>query len=229
MAATKLKTAFSVEKAHKTQIRLSERIILKDEIPDRIRFVAGVDVAYAKDVSIAAIAVLDFNSLRLEESQIAICKTLFPYIPTLLSFREIPPAVQAIRKLQSQPDVFLVDAHGYAHPYRCGFASHLGLIIKKPTIGVAKSMLIGTLEKSEQNKINVMIRHKGEIIGAEITTKPKQKPVYVSVGNMISLDTAIKIVKQCILDSRIPEPIALAHEIATAAKRKINISANTDK
>lgn len=229
MAATKLKTAFSVEKAHKTQIKLSERIILKDEIPDRIRLVAGVDVAYAKDVSIAAIAVLDFNSLRLEESQTAICKTLFPYIPTLLSFREIPPAVQAIRKLQAQPDVFLVDAHGYAHPYRCGFASHLGIIIKKPTIGVAKSMLIGTLEKSEQNKNNVMIRHKGEIIGAEITTKPKQKPVYVSVGNMISLDTAIKIVKQCILNSRIPEPIALAHEIATAAKRKINISANTDK
>lgn len=229
MAATKLKTAFSVEKAHKTQIKLSERIILKDEIPDRIHLVAGVDVAYAKDVSIAAIAVLDFNSLRLEESQTAICKTLFPYIPTLLSFREIPPAVQAIRKLQAQPDVFLVDAHGYAHPYRCGFASHLGIIIKKPTIGVAKSMLIGTLEKSEQNKNNVMIRHKGEIIGAEITTKPKQKPVYVSVGNMISLDTAIKIVKQCILDSRIPEPIALAHEIATAAKRKINISANTDK
>lgn len=229
MAATKLKTAFSVEKAHKTQIKLSERIILKDEIPDRIHLVAGVDVAYAKDVSIAAIAVLDFNSLRLEESQTAICKTLFPYIPTLLSFREIPPAVQAIRKLQAQPDVFLVDAHGYAHPYRCGFASHLGIIIKKPTIGVAKSMLIGTLEKSEQNKNNVMIRHKGEIIGAEITTKPKQKPVYVSVGNMISLNTAIKIVKQCILDSRIPEPIALAHEIATAAKRKINISANTDK
>jgi deoxyribonuclease V len=229
VAATKLKTAFSVEKAHKTQIKLSERIILKDEIPDRIHLVAGVDVAYAKDVSIAAIAVLDFNSLRLEESQTAICKTLFPYIPTLLSFREIPPAVQAIRKLQAQPDVFLVDAHGYAHPYRCGFASHLGIIIKKPTIGVAKSMLIGTLEKSEQNKNNVMIRHKGEIIGAEITTKPKQKPVYVSVGNMISLDTAIKIVKQCILNSRIPEPIALAHEIATAAKRKINISANTDK
>ena len=229
MAVTKLKTAFSVEKAHKTQIKLSERIILKDEIPDRIRFVAGVDVAYAKDVSIAAIAVLDFNSLRLEESQIAICKTLFPYIPTLLSFREVPPAVQAIQKLHAQPDVFLVDAHGYAHPYRCGFASHLGLILKKPTIGVAKSMLIGTLEKSEQNKNNVMIRHKGEIIGAEITTKPKQKPVYVSVGNMISLNTAIKIVKQCILDSRIPEPIALAHEIATAAKRKINISANTDK
>jgi deoxyribonuclease V len=221
---TKLKTAFSVEKAHETQIRLSKKIILKDQIPDTIRFVAGVDVAYANDVSIAAVAVLDFSSLKLEESQIAICKTLFPYIPTLLSFREIPPAVKAIQKLHVQPDVFLVDAHGYAHPFRCGFASHLGLIIKKPTIGVAKSILIGIIEKSEENKYISLMKHRGEIIGAEVATKPKQKPVYVSVGNMISLNTAIKIVKQCILDSRIPEPIAVAHEIATTTKRKINIS-----
>lgn len=229
MATTKLKTAFSVEKAHKTQLKLSEKIVLKDEIPGSIRFVAGVDVAYAREVSIAAIAVLDFKSLRLEESQTAICKTRFPYIPTLLSFREIPPTVLAIQKLHTNPDVFLVDAHGYAHPYRCGFASHLGLVIKKPTIGVAKSMLIGTLEKSKQNKDTVIIRHKSEIIGAQIKTKPEQKPVYVSVGNMISLKTAIRIVKHCTLDSRIPEPVALAHKIATAEKRKINISANTDK
>ncbi len=229
MAATKLKSAFSVEKAHETQLKLSEKIILKDEIPRAIRFVAGVDVAYAKDFSIAAIAVLDFKSLRLEESQTAICKTRFPYIPTLLSFREISPTVLAIQKLHTQPDVFLVDAHGYAHPYRCGFASHLGLVIKKPTIGVAKSMLIGTLEKSGQNKDTIMIRHKSEIIGAQITTKSGHKPIYVSVGNMISLKTAIKIVKHCILDSRIPEPVALAHKIASTEKRKINISANTDK
>jgi deoxyribonuclease V len=229
VGVTKLKTAFSVEKAHETQIKLSKKIILKDQISGIIRFVAGVDVAYAKDVSIAAVAVLDFNSLRLKESQIAIRKTLFPYVPTLLSFREIPPTVQAIQKLHVQPDVFLVDAHGYAHPYHCGFASHLGLIIKKPTIGVAKSILIGTIEKSEENKNSCLMRHKGEIIGAEVTTKPKRKPVYVSVGNMISLKTAIKIVKQCILDSRVPEPIAMAHEIATAAKRKINISLSEDK
>ncbi len=229
MGATKLKTAFSVEKAHDTQIKLSKKIILKDQIPDTICFVAGVDVAYAKDISIAAVAVLDFNSLRLEESQTAICKTLFPYIPTLLSFREIPPTIQAIQKLRMQPDVFLVDAHGYAHPYRCGFASHLGLMIKKPTIGVAKSMLIGTIEKSEENKDISLMKHRGEIIGAEVTTKPKQKPIYVSVGNMISLKTAIKIVKQCILDSRVPEPIAVAHEIATTTKRKINISVSEDK
>ena len=228
MTITKLNAMFSVEKAHETQIRLSERIILKDEIPDEIRFVAGVDVAYAKDVSIAAITVLDYNSLILKESQITVRKTRFPYIPTLLSFREIPPAVQAIRNLRLQPDVFLVDAHGYAHPHRCGFASHLGLAIKKPTIGVAKSMLIGSLEKSVENEDIVMIRHKGEIVGAKVITKHEQKPVYVSVGHMVSLKTSIKIVKKCTLNSRIPEPIAMAHKIATAEKRKINIPATTD-
>jgi deoxyribonuclease V len=225
---TKLKASFSAERAHKTQIRLSEKIILEDEIPDRIRFVAGVDVAYTKDASIAAVTVLDFDSLTLKESQIAVCKTRFPYIPTLLSFREIPPAVQAIQNLHLQPDVFLVDAHGYAHPYRCGFASHLGFVMKKPTIGVAKSILIGRLEKPGKNQGIVMIRHKGEIIGAQVTTKLEQRPIYVSVGHMISLKTAIKIAKKCTLNSRIPEPIAMAHKIATTEKRKINISATTD-
>jgi deoxyribonuclease V len=229
VAVTKLNTAFSVEKAHKTQLKLSVKIALKDKIPRTIRLVAGVDVAYVRDVSIAAIAVLDFESLRLEESQTAVCKTRFPYIPTLLSFREVHPTFLAIKKLHTQPDVFLVDAHGYAHPYRCGFASHLGLVIRKPTIGVAKNMLIGTLEKRGQNGDITMMRHKGEIIGAQITTKPGHKPVYVSVGNMISLKTVIRIVKHCILDSRIPEPVALAHEIASTEKGKINISANTIK
>jgi deoxyribonuclease V len=224
---TKLKSAFSVEKAHRIQLKLSEKLVLKDKIPQPIRFVAGVDVAYTKDFSIAAVAVIDFNSLRMEESQTAICKTCFPYIPTLLSFREIPPAVLAIRKLATRPDVFLVDAHGYAHPYRCGFASHLGLIVNKPTVGVAKSLLIGKVEKTGKERNTGIIRDRGEIIGAQVTTKTGHKPVYVSVGNMISLKTAIKIVKHCTSNSRLPEPVAMAHKIASTEKRKINIPANT--
>lgn len=220
MAETKLKSAFSVEKAHRIQLKLSEKLVLEDKIPRTIRFVAGVDVAYTKDFSIAAVAVIDFNSLRLEESQTSTCKTCFPYIPTLLSFREIPPAVLAIRKLVARPDVFLVDAHGYAHPYRCGFASHLGLILKKPTIGVAKSLLIGKLEEAGQEKDTVIIRDRGEIVGAQVTTKTGHKPVYVSVGDMISLKTAIKIVKHCTVNSRLPEPVAMAHKSPRPKKEK---------
>ncbi len=224
-----IKPRFSIKKAHEAQLRLSERIIFKDKLPEKIRFVAGVDVAYVKGMSIGATAVLDYESHRLVESQVALCKTGFPYIPTLLSFREIPPTVLSIRKLRVQPDVYLVDGQGFAHPYRCGFASHLGLVTRKPTIGVAKSRLFGEVENFETNKEVVFLRNKGEVVGAVVTTKKGCKPVYVSVGHMVSLKTAIDIVKQCVLNNRVPEPVLRAHEIATEKKRKINIVSATTK
>ncbi|MCK4482080.1 endonuclease V, partial [Candidatus Bathyarchaeota archaeon] len=124
-----IKQNFFIEKAHETQLRLSRRIVREDMLPRKIRFVAGVDVAYVKDLSVGTVAVLDYPSLKLAESKTALCKTRFPYIPTLLSFRETSPAVLSIKKLHLQPDIFLIDGHGFAHPYRCGFASYLGLVI----------------------------------------------------------------------------------------------------
>jgi deoxyribonuclease V len=222
MSESRVKRVFSVRKAHETQLRLSKSIIFKDNLPKRVRLVAGVDVAYTEGTSIGAVAVLNYDSLELVESQAACCRTLFPYIPTLLSFREIPPTVLAFRKLKMRPDVFLVDGQGYAHPYRCGFACHLGLVISRPTIGVAKSRLFGEAEHFRNETEVAFLRHKGEIIGAVVETKSNCKPVYVSVGHIISLETAIKIVKHCARDNRVPEPILKAHEIANAEKRKIN-------
>jgi len=174
-------------------------------------------------LSIGAVAVLDYDSLNLVETQTAFCKTRFPYIPTLLSFREIEPAALCIRRLHTQPDLFLVDAHGFAHPYHCGFASHLGLVLRKPTIGVAKSKLIGQVKTGKPKRDVNLIEHDRRIIGAAVTTKRGCKPVYVSVGHMISLETAIKIVKHCARNNRVPEPVLMAHSIATDEKRKINI------
>ncbi len=135
------------------------------------------------------------DSLGVLEAQVAICPVKIPYIPTLLSFRETYPAVTAIKQLKIQPDVFLVDAHGFAHPYRCGFASHLGLIIGKPTIGAAKSRLIGTpVEKNGE----IFLVNKREIIGSVVTTQLGAKPIFVSIGHIVSLQTAIKIVKHCV-------------------------------
>jgi deoxyribonuclease V len=202
------------------QLRLSKRIVFEDVLPKRIRLVAGVDVAYTREKSIGVVAVLDYDSLELVESRIASCETRFPYIPTLLSLREIPPTVLSIRKLQVQPDLFLVDGQGFAHPYRCGFASHLGLVIGKPTIGVAKSRLIGEVDRETANEDVIFLRHEAEIIGAMVTTKRGCKPVYVSVGHMVLLKTAIKIVKHCAKRSHIPEPILKAHEIATLERAK---------
>jgi deoxyribonuclease V len=226
MTRVGLTLAFSAKKAHEAQRRLSEHIISEDELPQRIRVIGGVDVAYVEGASIAAVAVLDFGSMKLKESQTAVCPTRFPYVPTLLAFREIPPAVLCIRKLRVQPDVFLVDGHGFAHPNRCGFASHLGLVMRKPTIGVAKGILAGKVEHTKIEEDVAFIRDKGEVIGAQIVSKRGLKPIYVSIGHMILLGTAIEIVKQCTLCNRLPEPVLQAHRIATAEKRKVNISSS---
>ena len=202
---------FSVEKAHKTQLCLSQKIVLEDRLPPQIRIVAGVDVSYIGNIGIGALTVFDYESLELLETQVATCQVRMPYIPTLLSFRELPPAMAAINELKLQPDVFLVDAQGIAHPYRCGFASHLGLAIGKPTVGAAKSRLIGTLLEKDGETFLV---DKGEVIGAVVTTKQGAKPIYVSIGHMVSLETAVKIVKHC-ARSRIPEPLLQAHKLAT--------------
>jgi deoxyribonuclease V len=126
----------------------------------------------------------------------------------------------SIRKLKTQPDLFLVDGQGYAHPYHCGFASHLGLVIRKPTIGAAKCRLFGETVKTPIEENITFLKHKSEIVGAAVSTGHGGKPVYVSTGHMVSLDTAIGIIKHCTQKNRIPEPLLRAHEIATEEKRK---------
>ena len=211
-------SGFSVSKAHEAQRRLCKRIVQEDRLPKKIRLVSGVDVAYLDDEAIGAVAVLDYETLQIVESQIALDPVRFPYIPTLLSFRETPPAIAAIKRLKSEPDVFLVDAHGLAHPFGCGFASHLGLAIGKPSIGVAKSRLVGEVKEIEGRTFLV---HEGKVVGAVLTTKKGMKPVYVSVGNLVSLNTAVKIVKHCTRGGRISEPLLAAHTIATSAKHEM--------
>jgi deoxyribonuclease V len=216
----KLNPNFSVKKAHEMQLRLSKKLIFEDTLTENIGYVAGVDVAYLEDTSVAAVAVLDFSTLSQVEFQVAHVKTCFPYIPTLLSFREIPPAYSAIKKLHNKPDVFLVDGQGFAHPYGLGFASHLGLILDKPTIGVAKSLLCGKVEQNV-GKGWAPLNYKGKVIGAEVVTKQGTKPVYVSVGHRVSLKRATEIVLQCTGKYKLPEPIRRAHITAGEEKRRL--------
>ena len=199
---------------------IASKVISEDRLPPEIRLIAGVDAAYAGDWAVGAAAVLDYQSLEVLEVQTAVCQVKFPYVPTLLSFRELPAAVACIRKLKAQPDVFLVDGHGKAHPYRCGFASYLGVALGKPTVGVAKSGLIGEAKQMEDN---LLLVHEDEVVGAVVSTQRGSKPVYVSVGHMVSLETAIRIVKHCTRGSRIPEPLRVAHRVASE-KRKAEIA-----
>jgi len=202
------------------QLRMSKKLLFEDTLPENIGYVAGVDVAYLEGTSVCAVAVLDANTLSQVEVQVAHVQTRFPYIPTLLSFREIPPAYSAIKKLHSKPDVFMVDGQGFAHPYGLGFASHLGLILDKPTIGVAKSLLCGEVEQNFEGGWAPLM-YKGEVIGAEVVTKQGTKPVYVSVGHRVSLKRATEIVLECTGKYRLPEPIRRAHITAGEEKRKL--------
>ena len=216
----KVSSKFSVKKAHEMQLRLSKRLIFEDVLLETVDYVAGVDVAYLEGTSVCAVVVLDHNTLSQVEAQVAAVKTRFPYIPTLLSFREIPPAVSAIRKLQIKPDIFLVDGQGLAHPYGLGFASHLGLILDKPTIGVAKNLLCGNVKQAGKEGWRPLKYH-GDVVGAEVVTKQGTKPVYVSVGHRISLKRAIEIVLECMGKYRLPEPIRTAHTMANEEKRRL--------
>lgn len=211
-------SSFSVEKSHAMQLQLSKRVVCEDCLPEAIRYVAGVDVAYSGENSIGAVAVLDFASLSTVEFEVARVKTSYPYVPTLLSFREISPAVSAIQKLEVRPDVFLIDGQGIAHPYRLGFASHLGLMINKPTIGVAKSLLCGEVQPFNGQRLAPIIDH-GETIGMAVITVPGKKPLYVSIGHQVSLERSVQVVAHCVRGYRIPEPIGRAHMAANAEKK----------
>jgi deoxyribonuclease V len=210
-------SSFSVKKARAAQCCLSKKAILDDRLPSRIQTLGGIDVSYVGDLGIGAATVLNYDTLEPLEAAVAVCRVKVPYIPTLLSFREIPPAVSAVRKLHVKPDVLLVDAQGWAHPYRCGFATHLGIVMATPTVGAAKSRLIG-----EPNKLGerTLLIDEGEVIGEVVTTKQGSKPIYISVGHMVSLETAVKIVRHC-SKSRIPEPLRLAHKLATQTRLEL--------
>ena len=215
---------FSVEKAYAIQNSLSKKVILQNRLPRTIKTVAGIDVSYTDDLGVSAVAVLDYESLNPLETQTAICKVKMPYVPTLLSFREMAPAIVAIKKLEMKPDVFLVDAQGWAHPRRCGFASHLGLALGKPTIGAAKTRLFG---QPIENGRQTLLVDKTEVIGAEVTTEINEKPIFVSVGHMVSLETAVEIVKRC-SKRRIPEPILLAHKLATRERDRLRLESKVN-
>ncbi|MCD6368828.1 MAG: endonuclease V, partial [Thermoproteales archaeon] len=200
---------FSIQAARRVQKHLSSKIIKRDVLPPFIRTIAGVDLAYKESLAIGVAVLLEYQGLNIIGKSVSVTKITFPYVPTLLSFRELKPAYLALTHLPSEPDIVMVDAHGYSHPFRLGFASHLGVVMQKPTIGVAKKILCGTIGEWRDDWAPIL--DKGEIIGAAVVTRHGAKPVYVSIGNMISLETAIKITMHTAKGYRIPEPTRLAH------------------
>ena len=195
------------------QRRLAARVSRTSEITTP-RFIAGVDISIKKNERLAtgAVVVLDYPELKVVETKVAKGNLDFPYIPGLLSFRESPLILAICEGLTVKPDIILVDGQGIAHPRRLGLASHLGLILDTPTIGCAKSRLCGQHhEPGLEAGSYAEISDRGEVIGAALRTRLRVKPIYVSIGHKIDLETAIDWVMKCCCGYRLPEPTRLAH------------------
>lgn len=204
---------FNLSKARTLQRLVASRRIEKDDFPTPIELIAGVDVAYGKDVAVGAAVVLKLGSLEVVEARVHIGKIYFPYMPTLLSFREFPPIRNALMKLNSHPSIIFVNGQGVAHPYRCGLATYLGVIMNVATIGVAKSKLCGKVG-GYQGDVAPLIDN-GEVIGVALLPSPSLRPIYVSVGNKVSLGTAIALVRKVLKPGgKMPEPIRQADLLA---------------
>lgn len=207
----------SHDEAIAIQQQLRAKVIDKDRLGP-VHYVAGIDVGFEKANTItrAAVAVLSFPGLELRDQALARRPTSFPYIPGLLSFREVPAVLEAFDKLTIQPDIILCDGQGIAHPRRFGIACHIGVWLDIPAIGVAKSRLIGTHDDIPNNKGGYTgLYHHGECIGAVLRTRVNVKPLYISTGHCISLNTAIDYVMRCTTRFRLPETTRHAHKLAS--------------
>jgi len=203
----------STDEARGIQIKLASSVI-REYCGIKPRLIAGVDVSISRlsNYGRAAVTILAYPSMDLIDIKVAEGEIVFPYIPGLLSFREAPLVLQAFRKLKYIPDIVIVDGQGIAHPRRMGIASHLGLFLNIPTIGCAKSRLIGTHDEVPFDaKAFSYLYSDGEIIGAVLRTRPGIKPLYISIGHKIDLSSATSYVTQCCHGFRLPEPTRLAH------------------
>lgn len=209
--------ALSTAEARELQARLAPLVVTEDDF-ERIETVAGVDVGFEDGGSStrAAVAVLRLADLALLDAAAARRPTSFPYVPGLLSFREIPAVLDALERLRIDPDLLLCDGQGYAHPRRFGLACHLGVTCNLPSIGVAKSRLIGEHPALSATKgSTVPLVDRGEVVGAVLRTRSDVQPLYVSVGHRIALQTAVQMVLACTTRYRLPETTRQAHRLAS--------------
>ena len=198
------------------QEMLRHLVITNDDFAP-IHAIAGADCSFLREENVirATVVVYSYPDLQVQEDTLIECQTTFPYIPGLLSFREAPAIIQAYSELRFPPDLLLCDGHGLAHPRRFGLASHLGVILNLPSIGIAKSRLIGAhTPVADERGAWQSLLDGNEIIGAVLRTQPGVKPIYISIGHRISLKTAIQIVLQATLKFRLPEPCRQAHRLA---------------
>jgi deoxyribonuclease V len=219
------------EQLHEWSLTPREAIELQKRLRERVRVlplkkkietVAGADISFNKfdPVVYAGVVVLRLPSLEVVEEVGVVSETKFPYVPGLLSFRESPSVLEAWAKLKTEPDAVMFDGQGIAHPRRVGIASHVGLIIERPTFGCAKSVLTGRFEEPGEDRGSwTPLVDKGETVGAAVRTKTRVQPIFVSPGHLIDLAGAIDLTLACDGGYRQPEPTRRAHLLVNALRR----------
>jgi deoxyribonuclease V len=205
------------------QKSLRERVSITP-LEKRVETIAGADISFNKfsPIVYAGLVVMRLPSLEVIEEVGVVSETQFPYVPGLLSFRESPSVLEAWAKLKIEPDAVMFDGQGIAHPRRVGIASHVGLIINRPTLGCAKSVLVGKYEEPDEMRGNwteLIDPKNGETVGAAVRTKTKVQPIFVSPGHLIDLKGAIKLTLDCDGGYRQPEPTRRAHHLVNALRR----------
>ena len=203
------------------QGELASRVVVGAPLDlSRVRYVAGADVSTQGDLGYATVVVLSFPDLSVVEVRGYESRLTFPYVPGLLAFREIPSVVGALREVESEVDAVIFDAHGLAHPRGMGLASHLGLFIDVPSVGCAKSRLVGEHEEPGPEKGDTAdLVYRKKVVGKVVRTRPRVSPVYVSVGNRIDLASSVDLVLQCCTRYRLPETTRQAHNAANRLRR----------
>ena len=211
----------SPEEARRLQERLASRVEAGPALDlEEVRYVAGADVSTQDGMAYATVVVLDFPGLSVVEAQGFEAPLEFPYVPGLLSFREMPSLLGALEKVETAVDVVVLDAQGLAHPRRIGLASHVGLFLDVPTVGCAKTVLVGKFEEPRMEKGNATdMVHRGEVVGRAVRTRDGVSPVYVSVGNRVDLGSSVELVLACCTKYRLPEPTRQAHNAANRLRR----------
>jgi deoxyribonuclease V len=222
---------------HRWDVSPSEAMEIQQQLRSRVstertfgqvNTVAGVDVSIKGEVARAAIVVLSYPGLTPLDYSLAELAAEFPYIPGLLAFREAPAVLAALEKLKTEPDLFIFDAQGLAHPRRMGLATHLGVIIDRPSIGCAKSRLCGNHHEPGPERGSYTYLYDGsEIIGAVVRTQTDVSPLYVSIGHKVDLPAAIEYVLACCTTYRLPETTRYAHRVAGGEQLQIEVSQPT--
>ena len=211
-----------IETMRNFQREIAGKVVIKDVYKTPIISVGGIDMAFLDDLAIVAYVAVDYDFLEVKSKIIQLANLDFPYIPTLLSFREGQPIIDLINSVKPKPEVFLINAHGIAHPILCGCASHVGVLANVPTIGVASENLCGIYcHEPEEEDEYVSLSYNGKPIGWALKSKGGCRPIFISPGHRVSFKSSLDITMNCIKNHKFPEPLYLAHFAANKEKRRI--------